>query len=100
MDFPWCRPGEFQPCSGGTAADIAKNIPPADWQRLSDGEGTKGPRLYDWCYLELTTLDAEEFNEAKNGSWTRGLLICCHIGDGDCESAWNKAPVLGVIGVQ
>lgn len=50
----WDRPTLL----GCTAADIAKDIPPADWQRLSAGDGTKGSRLYDWCYLELATLDA------------------------------------------
>jgi hypothetical protein len=34
---------------------------PSDWKRLSAGEGTKGPRLHDWCYLELADLDADEF---------------------------------------
>jgi SRSO17 transposase len=27
-----------------------------DWQRLSAGEGAKGPRLYDWAYKEYTSL--------------------------------------------
>src|SRR3954453_21469331 len=35
----------------GTAAEIVKTLDPSDWQRLSAGEGTKGPRLHDWCYL-------------------------------------------------
>src|SRR3982751_2409555 len=26
-------------------------VPPEDWQRLSAGDGAKGPRLYDWAYL-------------------------------------------------
>jgi SRSO17 transposase len=29
--------------------------------------GTKSPRLHDWCYLELTDLDAEEFNSVNQG---------------------------------
>src|SRR3954464_14328892 len=40
----------------GTAAEIVKTLDPSDWQRLSAGEGTKGPRLHDWCYLELAIL--------------------------------------------
>src|SRR5690349_1568837 len=47
------------------------------------GEGTKGPRLPDWCYLELADLDADEFNEASHGLWTRGLLIRRNITDGE-----------------
>ena len=29
--------------------------------RLSSGEGTKGPRLYDWAYLELADLDVAQY---------------------------------------
>ena len=47
------------------------------------GQGTKGPRLHDWCYLELADLKAGEFNEKKHGLWTCGLLIRRNIADGD-----------------
>ena len=47
-------------------------------ERLSAGAGTKGPRLHDWCYLELADLEVEEFSSANQGSWTRGLLIRRH----------------------
>jgi len=33
---------------GGSAEEIAKALPARDWQRLSAGAGTKGPRLHDW----------------------------------------------------
>jgi SRSO17 transposase len=66
-----------------TAANIAKTLRPSDWKRLSAGAGTKGPRLHDWCYLELADLEAEEFNEDNCGLWTRGLLIRRAIADGD-----------------
>jgi SRSO17 transposase len=68
---------------GGTAEEIAKTREPGDWKRLSAGAGTKGPRLHDWCYLELADLEADEFNEANRGLWTRGLLIRRHLTDGD-----------------
>src|SRR5471030_2194797 len=42
----------------GTAADIARTRRSSDWNRLSAGAGTKGPRLHDWCYLELADLEA------------------------------------------
>ena len=35
---------------------IAQTAAPDDWQRLLAGAGTKGPRLHDWCYLELADL--------------------------------------------
>jgi SRSO17 transposase len=44
--------------------------------RLSAGDGTKGPRLYDWAYLELADLEAEDVGYAGRPTvWTRGLLI-------------------------
>src|ERR1019366_6352441 len=55
----------------------------SDWKRLSAGAGTKGPRLHDWCYLELADLDAAQFNSANDGLWTRGLLIRRRIADDD-----------------
>src|SRR6202043_241066 len=77
----------------GTAADIARTRRSSDWKRLSAGAGTKGPRLHDWCYLELADLEAEEFNSANQGLWTRGLLIRRHIADGDLAffSTWCPA---------
>src|SRR5487761_1436814 len=67
----------------GTAADIAATRRSSDWKRLSAGDGTKGPRLHDWCYLELADLEVEESNDANSGPWTRGLLIRRRIANGD-----------------
>ena len=69
---------------------IAQSLPKTAWQRLSAGEGTKGPRLHDWAYLELADLDADEYNDALTGLWTRGLLIRRNIADGDLAffSTW------------
>jgi SRSO17 transposase len=67
----------------GSAEEIAKAVPASDWQRLSAGAGTTGPRLHDWCYLELADLEAEDFNDENHGLWTRGLLIRRNIADGD-----------------
>jgi SRSO17 transposase len=75
----WDKPRRI----AGTAAQITKTLEPSDWKRLSAGAGTKGPRLHDWCYLELADLRAEEFNDDNHGLWTRGLLIRRNIADGD-----------------
>jgi SRSO17 transposase len=85
----WGKPQQVS----GTAAEIVKTMQPSDWKRLSAGAGTKGPRLHDWCYLELADLDVEEFNEDNHGLWTRGLLIRCNIADGDLAyfSTWCPA---------
>ncbi|WP_262269848.1 IS701 family transposase [Microvirga yunnanensis] len=81
------------PPLAGTAAKIAKALAPEAWQRLSAGDGTKGARLYDWAYLELADLAAEEYNEALTGLWTRGLLIRRNLSDGDLAffSTWCPA---------
>jgi SRSO17 transposase len=64
-----------KPEVAGTAEEIAKELEPTAWRGLSAGEGTKGPRLYDWAYLELADLDADEYRDGAPGVWTRGLLI-------------------------
>src|SRR2546429_9678623 len=77
------RSGGKRRSVSGTAADIASTRRSSDWKRLSAGDGTKGPRLHDWCYLELADLDAGQFNSANDGLWTRGLLIRRRIADDD-----------------
>jgi SRSO17 transposase len=71
------------PVVAGTAAEVAADLPPSAWRRLSAGEGTKGPRLHDWAYLELAHLEADEYVPEARGLWTRGLLIRRHIADGE-----------------
>ncbi len=90
---------------GGSAEEIAKALPARDWQRLSAGAGTKGPRLHDWCYLELADLEAEDFNNENHGLWTRGLLIRRNIADGDlayfttwCPAGTSIATLVSVEG--
>lgn len=75
----WDKPRRI----AGTAKDIAEALEPSDWKRLSAGAGTKGPRLHDWCYLELADLEADEYNGNNHGLWTRGMLIRRNIADGD-----------------
>jgi SRSO17 transposase len=71
-----------KPSVAGTAAEIAAALPPSAYVRLSAGDGTKGPRLYDWAYLELADLDAvAEGFPGSEGIWTRGLLIRRHLSD-------------------
>ena len=65
----------------GTAEEIAQSLSKSAWRRLSAGEGTKGPRLHDWAYLELADLDAGEYSDTLTGPWTRGLLIRRSIAD-------------------
>jgi SRSO17 transposase len=52
---------------------ILAELPTDGWERLSAGAGSKGPRLYDWRYLELST-------PAQRG-WKRLLLVRRSISD-------------------
>src|SRR3954464_6014377 len=51
-----------------TVADWLEDVPRNGWQRLSAGEGAKGPRLYEWAFLPCGWLDAAR-------GWQKGLLI-------------------------
>jgi SRSO17 transposase len=80
-----------KPPIGGSAEQIAQDLSPSQWQRLSAGDGTKGPRLYDWAYCELADLDAQaDYGCATPGWWTRGLLIRRNIADAELAffSTW------------
>jgi SRSO17 transposase len=68
----------------GTAASVAESLEPSEWRRLSAGDGTKGPRLHDWAYVELAD---------RSRLWTRGLLIRRSIADGELAffSTWAPA---------
>ena len=85
----WDKPQPF----AGAAEEIARELEASSWQRLSAGDGTKGPRLYDWAYCELADLDAAEYDDERTGLWTRGLLIRRNIADGDMAffSTWRPA---------
>jgi SRSO17 transposase len=50
-----------------TVADWLEDVPTTGWQRLSAGDGAKGPRLYDWAWLPYGS-------DAACG-WQKGLLI-------------------------
>src|ERR671939_558890 len=83
-----------KPEVAGTAEEIARGLDASAWRRLSAGEGTKGPRLYDWVYLELADLDGEaEGHPGSRGLWTRGLLIRRSLTDGELAffSTWCPA---------
>ena len=92
------------PRIGGTALAIATACQPGDWQRLSAGAGTKGPRLHDWCYLELADLEGGHDQTPDEALWTRGLLIRRHIGDGELAffSTWcsKGTPMATLVGVE
>src|SRR5215213_2461585 len=82
-----------KPLVAGMAEEIAQALPASAWMRLSAGQGTKGPRLHDWAYLELADLEAAEYDDSLSGLWTRGLLIRRSLADGENSffSTWCPA---------
>jgi SRSO17 transposase len=53
---------------GGRRVDAwVAGVPPEGWHRLSAGEGTKGPRLYDWAF--------RPYRGGAPAGWAKGLLI-------------------------
>lgn len=84
----------------GTASAIAQSLPKKAWRRLPSGEGTKGPRLHDWAYVELADLETGILAE----EWTRGLLIRRNIASGDLAffSTWcpKGTPMTKLVAVE
>jgi SRSO17 transposase len=60
------------PTAAGTrrAIDLAVCLPAGAWQRMSAGEGAKGPRLYDWAFTQTT--DPALPSDGQGSNW---LLI-------------------------
>jgi SRSO17 transposase len=46
------------------AAQLVAQVNPAEWVRLSAGEGAKGPRIYDWVRVAI-----RPFAEPDQGYW-------------------------------
>ena len=55
------------------ARELAQGIPAERWQRLSAGDGSKGPRLYDWGWVPIRPWSAPD-----QGHW---LLVRRSIAD-------------------
>ena len=62
------------PMGFDTVKERAAGVAAADWQRLSAGDGAKGPRLYDWAHKTYASL--------RDG-WCRGLLVRRSIAEPD-----------------
>ena len=57
---------------GQVAANrLAEALAPEEWTRLSAGDGSKGPRLYDWALVPLFRLQLSE----EEKYWGHWLLI-------------------------
>jgi SRSO17 transposase len=81
------------PAVGGLAEQIAAALDDSRWQRLSAGEGTKGPRLHDWAYCDLADLAIAGYAPTLGGLWMRGLLIRRNIADGELAFFTTWCPI-------
>jgi SRSO17 transposase len=75
---------------------LSAGVPEADWQRLSAGEGAKGPRLYDWVRVPIRPL-------SEPGRYW--LLVRRRLTDGElahylcfCPPESSLADLVGVAG--
>jgi SRSO17 transposase len=77
-----------------------EDVPAKAWQRLSAGDGAKGPRLYDWAHLPYRSDTAP--------GWTKGLLVRRKIAKPDdlsfyltlCPEATTLAELVRVAGMR
>lgn len=54
---------------------VARTLVPADWQRLSAGDGSKGPRLFDWAQVEIAG--------APQAGWKHWLIVRRNLEQGE-----------------
>jgi SRSO17 transposase len=47
------------PAGKQRADELASRLPRRAWQRLSAGDGSKGPRFYDWAWISIEPDDTE-----------------------------------------
>lgn len=53
--------------------DLLKDLPEDGWKRMSAGDGSKGPRFYDWLLIDV--------NPPEHERWSRGLLVRRSVSD-------------------
>jgi SRSO17 transposase len=68
------------------AIELARRLPARAWQRLSAGPGAKGPRWYDWAFIEATD------PAVTGGAGPHWLLIRRRISDGEYAFYRAHAP--------
>lgn len=80
-----------------TAIDIAVRLPRRAWQRLSAGDGAKGPRRYDWAWVTTTdpALTSGNGGQTVTGDGKEWLLIRRTIRTG--EHAFYRAHTPGPV---
>ena len=76
-----------------TAQQLAEALPASQYVRLSAGDGAKGPRLYEWAYLELAEVAADVADTPASATvWTAGLLVRRRLGNGELAYFLTRCP--------
>jgi SRSO17 transposase len=65
----------------GRADELAALVPDSGWQRLSCGDGSKGPRVYDWALIEAASaghrlLIRRSLTENSKGERELAFFVC------------------------
>lgn len=71
-DYVWAGVRQYR------VGDLLGSLPVEGWHRLSAGEGSKGPRLYDWIWAELNPVLDDDW---RPSGWKRHLLVRRSISD-------------------
>jgi len=77
------------------AIDLAVCLPPGGWQRMSAGDGAKGPRLYDWSYIETADPALPEDGQGANWLLVRRSIPAAR--DTKAEYAFYRAHAPGPV---
>jgi SRSO17 transposase len=76
-----------------TAQQLAEALPASQYVHLSAGDGAKGPRLYEWAYLELAEVAADVTDTPASATvWTAGLLVRRRLGNGELAYFLTRCP--------
>jgi SRSO17 transposase len=64
------------------AGQLAAAVPAEGWQVLSCGDGSKGPRLYDWALIATTSPDHQllvrkSLTPGEKGQLELAFFLCC-----------------------
>ena len=75
------------------AIDLAVRLPATAWQRISAGDGAKGPRWYDWALIEVTDPALSSSDTSRDTTvGVNWLLIRRRISDGEYAFYRAHAP--------
>jgi SRSO17 transposase len=74
------------------ADEVTASLPRKAWQRLSAGNGSKGPRFYDWAWISIEAEPGAVPSDAQGQRW---LLVRRNNATGELAyyRCWSPTPV-------